>query len=497
MQTRRRAFVLAACAVVAAAILAPLTQSPASAADGLSGRLSAALGRAGKSVRITAGVWDVATGSLIHQAESGAARRPASVTKVATTAAAFLALGPDHELTTEILATAKPDSQGVVTGSLVVRGHGDPGFAAHFDPRGAEAALRDFAKQVRAAGVSRVTGDLVLDATAFPGPERHPSWGWADGEWGWDQAPVSALVLNDNCIDLQFRTGPGAGAPTQVSVLPATTVISFTNRVSTGAAKTKSLIALGRTQPDGRIPLTGTAAAGDPVKVADQACVDPVLFFGDVLQRVLAEEGVAVAGRLVPVRSPAATGAGPRVGAASAESLVPLAKHGTKVSAIAAVANANSQNLYAELLCRELGRVKAGDGSFSGGCRVVADVLGFAQGDAAFRMSDGCGLSRENQMTAAAVGKVLLSMSRAPTAKAFMLTLARPGEEGTLQRRFRESKFKGRVLAKTGTLRDTKALAGYVLGKSGRQYAFAVLCEGDNGRAIEIQDALVEALVDE
>jgi serine-type D-Ala-D-Ala carboxypeptidase/endopeptidase (penicillin-binding protein 4) len=78
-----------------------------------------------------------------------------------------------------------------------------------------------------------------------------------------------------------------------------------------------------------------------------------------------------------------------------------------------------------------------------------------------------------------------------------MLTLARPGEDGTLSKRFREPKFRDRVLAKTGTLRDTKALAGFALGRSGRQFAFAILCEGDNARAVEIQDAVVEALVDE
>ena len=88
-------------------------------------------------------------------------------------------------------------------------------------------------------------------------------------------------------------------------------------------------------------------------------------------------------------------------------------------------------------------------------------------------------------------------MYASPHRETFMLSLARAGEpDGTLRRRFREAKFKDRVLAKTGTLRDTKALAGWVRGASGRQFAFAILCEGDNGRAIALQDAIVDALVD-
>ena len=57
------------------------------------------------------------------------------------------------------------------------------------------------------------------------------------------------------------------------------------------------------------------------------------------------------------------------------------------------------------------------------------------------------------------------------------------------------AKYDGRIFAKTGTLRDTSSLAGYVRAQSGRTYAFVVLCEGDIGRARELQDDVVEALV--
>ena len=121
----------------------------------------------------------------------------------------------------------------------------------------------------------------------------------------------------------------------------------------------------------------------------------------------------------------------------------------------------------------------------------------FAPNDPQMHLSDGCGYSREDQMSAAAIGKILARMNASPARNVYMLSLARAGDpDGTLRHRFREPKFKDRVLAKTGTLRDTKALAGWVLGKSGKQYTFAILCEGDNGRAIELQDAIVSALVD-
>jgi D-alanyl-D-alanine carboxypeptidase/D-alanyl-D-alanine-endopeptidase (penicillin-binding protein 4) len=487
--------------VVAAVLLAApaaLPSDPVLAGDVGSRVAATVAAKQAKSLRFSLCVWDAQTGEVVHGSNATTARRPASVAKVATTAAAMLALGPDHELETRVLAPEKPDRQGVIEGSLVVRGGGDPGFGPHFDPRGAEAALRDFAKQVRAAGVRRVQGDLVLDATAFAGAERHPSWGWADGEWGWDQAPVTALVLNDNCVTVTVAPGAAVGSAAVVRLAPATTAVGFTNRAVTVATRKEHNLVFGRTAADGRIPITGGVLAKTQGFTDDLACVDPVLYFGDVFRRLLREEGVEIAGATVPMRSPAGGGDGPRVTANVDRDLVTLARHGTPVSKIAAVANTRSQNLYAELLLRELGRVKLGDGSFAGGARAATQVLGFAAGDPQFHLSDGCGYSREDQLSADAVGRILARMYASPHRTTYMLTMARAGDpEGTLRTRFREAKYKDRVLAKTGTLRDTKALAGWALGKSGRVYSFAILCEGDNGRAIDLQNAVVSALVDE
>jgi D-alanyl-D-alanine carboxypeptidase/D-alanyl-D-alanine-endopeptidase (penicillin-binding protein 4) len=343
-----------------------------------------------------------------------------------------------------------------------------------------------------------VDGDLVLDATAFPGAERHPSWGWADGEWGWDQAPVTALVLNDNCVTVTVAPGASVGATGTIRLAPATGAVTFSNRAVTVGTRKEHNLVFGRTAPDGRIPVTGGVLAGTTGFTDDLACVDPVLFFGDVFRRLLSEEGVKVAGQTLPMRSPSGGAGGPSVSANVSGDPVVLARHGTPVAKIVDIANRRSQNLYAELLARELGRVKRGDGSFEGGARAVGDALGFAPGDPQFSLADGCGYSRLDQMSADAVGRILMKVGASKQRDVFMLSLARAGEpDGTLKHRFREPKFKDRVLAKTGTLRDTKALAGWALGRSGRQYVFAILCEGDNGRAIDLQDAIVEALVDE
>jgi D-alanyl-D-alanine carboxypeptidase/D-alanyl-D-alanine-endopeptidase (penicillin-binding protein 4) len=357
--------------------------------------------------------------------------------------------------------------------------------------------LRAMAKSVAAAGVKRVAGDLVLDDTAFTGPMRHPGWEWNDGEWNWFKAPVSSITLTDACLELTVLPGASVDSPAVLRMDPATQVVKLVNRVVTApATPKKTIVNLGRSDGAGTIPVTGTVPAGSAGFLTESACVDPVAYFGDVFLRVLREEGVAVAGRPVVRRVPDGA-AEVRNVSADPSQFVPLARHATTVLDTVRIANKHSQNLYAELLLRALGHA-AGDGSFEGGCAVTRAAFGFARTDASFVQVDGSGLARDNQITVGAMGKVLVKMYGSPVATDFIASLPGPGEpDSTLRDRFKAAKYDRRIFAKTGTLRDTKALAGYVRSESGRTFAFVVFCEGDNGKARDLQDDIVDVLVDQ
>lgn len=486
-----------AIAVLLALVAGLAPGSGAVAADSLSSRVSAAVAaKQGKSLRVSVGVWDARTGEVLHETNGATPRRPASVMKIATTAAAMLTLGPRAELATEVFATSEPDG-GVVAGDLVVRGSGDPGIGNRAGPGTAESILRELANSVRAAGVARVRGNLVLDDTAFTGPMRHPGWEWDDGEWAWFKAPVSSILLTDACVEVAVLPGAFEGAPAVVRTDPSTQAVRFVNKVVTApSSQKKTNVVLGRSDGAGTIPVTGNVPAGSQGYHFEAACVDPAEHFGDVFLRVLRERGVEVDGRPVVVRNPGSSSAGPRVVSADPSALVKLARHATPVLDVVRIANKHSQNLYAEILLRAVARASGEDASFDGGCRAARKALGFAPGDATFLQVDGSGLARENQATPAAIGKILVKMYGASSARDFIASLPAPGEaDGTLRRRLEGARFDGRVFAKTGTLRDTSSLAGYVRGQGGRTFAFVVLCEGEVGRARELQDDVVEALV--
>jgi D-alanyl-D-alanine carboxypeptidase/D-alanyl-D-alanine-endopeptidase (penicillin-binding protein 4) len=354
------------------------------------------------------------------------------------------------------------------------------------------------AKSVRAR-VRRVTGDLVLDDTAFAGPMRHPGWGWSDGTWAWYMAPVSSILLTDACVEVSVLPGAGEGAAAVIRCDPPTDAVRFVNKVTTApSGQRKTNVVLGRSDGAGTIPATGDVPKGSAGYSFDAACVDPAAHFGDVFLRLLRAEGVEVAGRAVVLRGPETGGGGERLVSADPAEFVPLARHATKVLDVVRVANKHSQNLYAELLLRAVARAKGGEGSFDGGSRAVRMVLDFDEADATFRQVDGSGLARENRLTVGALGKILARMYASPSARDFIASLAEPGDpDGTLRKRLSDAKFQGHVYAKTGTLGDTTSLAGYVRSQSGRTFVFVVLCEGDIGRGRDLQDDVVEALVDQ
>ncbi len=126
---------------------------------------------------------------------------PASTMKLITATAALDRLGSEAVLTTSVTATAAP-SNGVLTGDLHLVGGGDPllstaDYLATFERQPQIAtSLEELADKVAAAGIVRITGDLVGDDRLFDAQRSIPSWKESyrtNGEVG----SLSALAVND------------------------------------------------------------------------------------------------------------------------------------------------------------------------------------------------------------------------------------------------------------------------------------------------------------
>jgi serine-type D-Ala-D-Ala carboxypeptidase/endopeptidase (penicillin-binding protein 4) len=160
---------------------------------------------------------------------------------------------------------------------------------------------------------------------------------------------------------------------------------------------------------------------------------------------------------------------------------------------LARVTNVPSDNFFAETLIKGLGSEFGATGSTSAGAVVVRRTMaGFGLSP---RVVDGSGLSRGNRTTPRQVVKLLDHMTAETSGVAFEASLPVAGRTGTLFDRMRRTAARDRCHAKTGTLRDVSALAGYCTTTSGARVAFAILMNYVNPySARRLQDRMVSAL---
>ena len=131
---------------------------------------------------------------------------PASVMKLVTAAGALEVLGPEHRFATEVVTDA-PVEGGVVKGDVWLVGGGDPllstdDYLATFRvPLQSHTAVASLARELAVAGITRIEGRLLGDASRYDAVPYVASWPEryrAQNNVG----PLSALAINDGFVDL-------------------------------------------------------------------------------------------------------------------------------------------------------------------------------------------------------------------------------------------------------------------------------------------------------
>ena len=180
-----------------------------------------------------------------------------------------------------------------------------------------------------------------------------------------------------------------------------------------------------------------------------------------------------------------------------------LAVHETPLIAVESRANKDSMNLYAECLCKRLGAAVTGEpGSWTNGPPAVAAFLAkIGVPSDQYHLDDGCGLSKLNNISPAAMVRVLTFDRAGPNGQAFQSTLAVAGIDGTLDDRFRGTSLRGRVFGKSGFVNGVSALSGYLYTRSNTWFAFSILMNGlppqSNSSAKFLQEKIVRAIDNE
>lgn len=417
-------------------------------------------------------------GRVLYARDAGRFFAPASTAKLVVSATAALLLPQDFTVTTSVYATG-PVRDGVLHGNLVLYGRGDPTWSRRC--YGADStrpgvceddptwALRRLADSLRARGLHTVAGDLIGDGSWFEPPLIHPAWENYDLNW-WYAAPVSALGFNDNSVDITWGAGPEVGGPPRIELAPALAPVTLENQAVTVTGDSGTTIDFFRDPGTLRIRAVGRVAHTGRGRTEHFALPDPNYYAAIALRSALTDAGIAVRGA---VRSTTDS-----LAYASARAGVPLAEVDSRPLRdwIFPVLN-SSQNWFAEMLLRQLGRRFGRGGSWWEGLAVERRTLMDSLGVDSLQLAlvDGSGLAGTNLVTPAALVRLLQAMRQHPAGESFMAALPRAGEGGSLLTRFDGTAAQGHVVAKPGTITRVNALAGFLELEGGRTVTFAIL----------------------
>jgi D-alanyl-D-alanine carboxypeptidase/D-alanyl-D-alanine-endopeptidase (penicillin-binding protein 4) len=403
------------------------------------------------------GMWGVEvksldSGKVLYSLNAGTLMMPASNMKILTLAAAAETLGWDYRFKTRLETTASIDN-GALKGDLFLVGGGDPTINSRDDR--AEHVLDEWAAALKAAGVTRIDGNLVGDGSAFEPNGLGQGWSWDYLQYGY-AAPASALEFNENTATLMITPGANPGDQARLE-LSADTGLGIIHHVATSAAGSATSIDYGRLPNDHWLDVTGSIAVDAKPVTRDVAVSNPTRYFARMALNGLSARGIAITGLPVDRTDQTVMEPGPR--RVLVESLSPplrdIAKTMMKVS----------QNLYAETLLRTVGTQKAHD--------VLA---AWSIPDGTFVQADGSGLSRYDYVTADVIVTILERMFKNPRHHdPFTAALPIAGADGTIASRLKNTRAQDNALAKTGSISNVRALSGYVRTRSGETLAFSIL----------------------
>jgi serine-type D-Ala-D-Ala carboxypeptidase/endopeptidase (penicillin-binding protein 4) len=446
----------------------------------------------------------VRDGKIVFGQNDHTSLATASTLKLVTTATALATLGSTYSYTTTL------EYDGVIrdstlTGNLYLRGTGDPSLASgRFAGYPAWVTfLRSVSNTVRQAGIRRISGSVVGDASFYDDMPTPDTWPYGDlgNYYG---AGLFGLNFNENLYRVAFKTGPAVGAPAPVARLdPALPYLALTNHVVTDKPTTGDEVMIYGAPFQNTVTLEGTVPATDsgnnPEFIVKGSMPDPAYFVAYALTEQFRRDSIRVTGTPISYRvgtSPTGVvvaGVGNDipgsigVGSASlAEKLLPrteLTRYlSPPLSDLARETNYQSINLYAEALMRSAAqKLTASPPAMPARSwpASVSAITGFWQSKgvdlAGFRPRDGSGLSTVGAMTTDNLTGILAAMSREAAYPAFYASIPVVGRTGTVKNLAKNTKAAGNIRAKSGTIEGVRAYAGYFTATDGSLMCFSFM----------------------
>ncbi len=403
-------------------------------------------------------------------------RNPASTMKLVTTLAALEQLGPAYSWKTEAHIDGRLHN-GRLDGDLILKGYGDP----HLTPE----RFWMFLHGLRDRGIEDIRGDVIIDASYFQLPKAGRGDFDGKAQRVYNALP-HALSLNFQATRLVLRpdeTGSGMHAFTY----PPLDNVHIDNRIQLVSGPCRKGQMWPRLSVDDREKGATLEVGGDysgqcPEFDRAYLLMDPAEHFSGAFRALWTELGGRLNGKV-------------RRGVRPQGAKLFYSIKSPHLDEVIRGMNKYSNNLMSRLLLLTIAAERRrAPGTLEKGRKVVTDWLrSHRLGKSGFVLDNGAGLSRSARISAADLGGLLLAAYRGAEMPAFMASLPVAGVDGTMRKRLRKGPLAGRAYIKTGSLKNVRAIAGYVLDRKGKRWAvvFMINHKGIAWQGKLMQDALL------
>ena len=391
------------------------------------------------------------------------AMNPASVMKLLTTYAALDLLGPAWTWkTTAWIENVAVD--GRLEGNLYLKGSGDPRFAIEH--------LSGLLRQLRVRGIQHISGDVVLDRTAFNVPSIDPG--------AFDDKPMRPYNVGPDGLLINFRAlrftlQPDNGKPRVLMETPSEGLrVDNQLRAGEGACGSnwKDLINT-RLIPENngnRLEFSGSYSALCGEKPLNLSPLPSEAHTSGLIRALWKELGGTLGGQV-------------RAGNVAIGSKLVAQHESPPLADAVRDINKFSNNVMARQVFLTLGNDTAPATAERSKQRVSEWLNQRGLRFNELVLDNGSGLSRSERISGDSLNRLLLDAWKNPVMPEFVSSMPIVGIDGTMKKRLNGSDASGRAHIKTGTLDGVKAAAGYALDAQGRRYAITFLINHPRAQA--------------
>ncbi|WP_144282821.1 D-alanyl-D-alanine carboxypeptidase/D-alanyl-D-alanine endopeptidase [Chryseobacterium echinoideorum] len=404
------------------------------------------------------------SGNLIYEFNGNKGLSTASTQKIFTAAAALEILGNNYTYTTTSSYSGKI-SDGNLNGNLYITSNGDPTLGSwRYNGYKPENFKQKFLEAVGKSGITKISGDLIIDDSYFDHQTIPGGWPWDDlgnyygaGVWGvnWRE---NQFDINISGTDFKSFSYPLEG-------------IKWLNDLKAAGNSDQSLIF---TAPHSDVALINGSLPAGKVTTVSGSVPNPPLQLGVEAIKWLRESGVEFSGRVMT--SSQLEIEGKKTLEAPKNNII-LNYQSPTLDKIVYWFLRKSVNLYGETLIKTLGKEKKSNPSFKSGISFLKEFWkSKGINPNMINFADGSGLSPQNYVSAKAEVQALIYAKKQPWFDTYYEGF--PTQDNGMK-------------MKSGTMRDTKSYAGYHTSKDGKKYVYSIIINNFQGSgSAELQKIL-------